>query len=116
MPDVSAEIKELEDHFDDDTESIITNERYVYISSIIGECLTKAKKGEKLSTSDKIDRFVTNRFLHFRFLHWLCLSYIMYLSQQLVDSLPIGQMIHCLASGLFREQEPYLRTFTVPAG
>lgn len=37
MPDVSAEIKELEDHFDDDTESIITNERYVYISSIIGE-------------------------------------------------------------------------------
>ena len=63
MPDVSAEIKELEDHFDDDTESIITNERYVYISSIIGECLTKAKKGEKLSTSDKIDRIVTNRFL-----------------------------------------------------
>ena len=62
MPDVSAEIKELEDHFDDDTESIITNERYVYISSIIGECLTKAKKGEKLSTSDKIDRIVTNRF------------------------------------------------------
>lgn len=62
MPDVSAEIKELENHFDDDTESIITNERYVYISSIIGECLTKAKKGEKLSTSDKIDRFVTNRF------------------------------------------------------
>lgn len=62
MPDVSAEIKELEDHFDDDTESIITNERYVYISSIIGECLTKAKKGEKLSISDKIDRFVTNRF------------------------------------------------------
>ena len=62
MPDVSAEIRELEDHFDDDTESIITNERYVYISSIIGECLTKAKKGEKLSTSDKIDRFVTNRF------------------------------------------------------
>ena len=55
-------------------------------------------------------------FLHFRFLHWLCLSYIMYLSQQLVDSLPIGQMIHCLASGLFREQEPYLRIFTVPAG
>ncbi len=37
--------KELEDHFDDDTESIITNERYVYISSIIGECLTKSKEG-----------------------------------------------------------------------
>ena len=62
VPDVSAEIKELEDKFDDDTESIITNERYVYISSIIGECLTKSRKGEKLSTSDKIDRIVTNRF------------------------------------------------------
>ena len=62
VPDVSAEIKELEDRFDDDTESIITNERYVYISSIIGECLTKSRKGEKLSTSDKIDRIVTNRF------------------------------------------------------
>ena len=61
--DVSYEIKELEDTFDDDTESIITNERYVYISSIIGECVTKAKKGEKLTTSDKIDRIVTNRWL-----------------------------------------------------
>ena len=61
--DVSSEIKELEDTFDDDTESIITNERYVYISSIIGECVTKAKKGEKLTTSDKIDRIVTNRWL-----------------------------------------------------
>ena len=35
-PDVSAEIEEMEDEFDDDTESIITNERYTYISSIIG--------------------------------------------------------------------------------
>lgn len=60
--DVSSEINELEDAFDDDTESIITNERYVYISSIIGDCVTKAKKGEKLSTSDKIDKIVTNRW------------------------------------------------------
>lgn len=60
-PDVSAEVKKLEDMFDDDTESIITNERYVYISSIIGDCVTKAKNGEKLSISDKIDRVVTNR-------------------------------------------------------
>ena len=59
---VSAEIKEMEDEFDDDTESIITNERYVYISSIIGQCVTKARK-DKLSTSDKIDRIVTNRWL-----------------------------------------------------
>ncbi|MBO5279407.1 MAG: ferrous iron transport protein B [Lachnospiraceae bacterium] len=62
VPDVSAEIKALEDAFDDDTESIITNERYVYISSIIGECCTKSKKGAE-TVSDKIDKIVTNRFL-----------------------------------------------------
>ena len=62
VPEVDAEIKELEDKFDDDTESIITNERYVYISSIIGDCLKKAKK-KALTTSDKIDRIVTNRWL-----------------------------------------------------
>ena len=62
-PDVSYEIKKLEDAFDDDTESIITNERYVYISSIIEECVTKKKSSEKLSVSDKIDRIVTNRIL-----------------------------------------------------
>lgn len=62
VPDVSAYIKQLEESFDDDTESIITNERYVYISSIIGECCTK-KDVKKLSVSDKIDRIVTNRWL-----------------------------------------------------
>ena len=62
VPDVSAQIKMLEDTFDDDTESIITNERYTYITSIIHDCVTKAK-GEKLTTSDKIDRIVTNRIL-----------------------------------------------------
>lgn len=116
MPDVSAEIKELEDHFDDDTESIITNERYVYISSIIGECLTKAKKGEKLSTSDKIDRFVTNRFFALP-IFALVMFIVYYVSITTVGGfLTDWTMIHCLASGLFREQEPYLRTFTVPAG
>ena len=62
VPDVSSEIKQLEDKFDDDTESIITNERYVYISSIIGDCVTKNKKNA-MTTSDKIDRIVTNRWL-----------------------------------------------------
>ena len=61
VPEVSNEIKQMEEAFDDDTESIITNERYVYISSIIGDCVTKAKM-EKLTTSDKIDRIVTNRW------------------------------------------------------
>jgi ferrous iron transport protein B len=62
VPDVTAEIEALETEFDDDTESIITNERYVYISSIIGDCVTKNTK-KTLTTSDKIDRIVTNRWL-----------------------------------------------------
>ncbi len=62
-PDVSAEVKALEDKFDDDTESIITNERYTYITSIIGKCVKKAQGSEKLTLSDKIDRIVTNRIL-----------------------------------------------------
>ena len=62
VPDVSAEIKQMEEAFDDDTESVITNERYVYISSIIGECVKKANSKEKLTVSDKIDKIVTNRF------------------------------------------------------
>ena len=62
VPDVSNEIKALEDAFDDDTETIITNERYVYISSIIGKCVTKGQKGG-MTVSDKIDRIVTNRWL-----------------------------------------------------
>jgi len=63
VPDVSAEIETLEKEFDDDTESIITNERYTYISSIIGECVKKAHSKDKLTTSDKIDKIVTNRIL-----------------------------------------------------
>ena len=61
VPNVEAEIKDLEKTFDDDTESIITNERYVYISSIIKECVTK-NKARTMTTSDKIDRIVTNRW------------------------------------------------------
>lgn len=63
VPDVNAEIKQLEEEFDDDTESIITNERYVYISNIIDRCITKKNRKEKLTVSDKIDKIVTNRFL-----------------------------------------------------
>lgn len=62
VPDVSEEITKLEEAFDDDTESIITNERYEYISSIIDQCSVKSDKG-KLTISDKIDCIVTNRIL-----------------------------------------------------
>ena len=62
VPDVTEEITRIERELDDDTESIITNERYVYISSIIDQCFTRNKKNG-LTVSDKIDRIVTNRFL-----------------------------------------------------
>lgn len=62
IPNVETEIKALEDKFDDDTESIITNERYNYISEVIGECVSKGNKGG-LTLSDKIDKIVTNRWL-----------------------------------------------------
>ena len=61
-PNVESIITEAENAMDDDSESIITNERYNYIASIIGGCLTKGSK-ETLTTSDKIDRIVTNRWL-----------------------------------------------------
>ena len=61
-PDIEELIQKAEEKWDDDSESIITNERYVYISSIIQKCCTKNKQGT-LSISDKIDRIVTNRWL-----------------------------------------------------
>ncbi len=61
-PDVEDIIKKAEAEFDDDPESIITNERYTYITSIIGSCYKKAGK-QKLTISDKIDKIVTNRIL-----------------------------------------------------
>lgn len=59
---IEADIKAAEDECDDDAESIITNERYIYIASLMKGCYKKAKVGQ-LSTSDKIDRVVTNRIL-----------------------------------------------------
>ncbi len=59
---IENDIKAIENKFDDDAESIITNERYNYIGSIIGDVLKK-KNSAALTTSDKIDRIVTNRWL-----------------------------------------------------
>lgn len=58
---IEKDIQMCEKELDDDAESIITNERYIYIASIIKNCYKKKSSG-KLSTSDKIDRVVTNRF------------------------------------------------------
>lgn len=61
-PDVSKLSEQLETEFEDDVESIITNERYEYISGIIGDCIQKANR-EKLTLTDRIDKIVTNRIL-----------------------------------------------------
>ena len=62
MQHIEADIKAAEKELDDDAESIITNERYVYIAQIIKGCYKKKQAGG-LSTSDKIDKIVTNRWL-----------------------------------------------------
>lgn len=59
---IEKDINAVEEELDDDAESIITNERYVYIGEMIKGCYKKKSAG-KLSTSDKIDKVVTNRFL-----------------------------------------------------
>ena len=59
---IEEDIRKVEEEMDDDAESIITNERYVYIGELIKSCLKKASTA-KMSTSDKIDRIVTNRVL-----------------------------------------------------
>ena len=59
---IEEDIKAAEKELDDDAESIITNERYVYIAEIIKACYKKKKAGQ-LSASDKIDKIVTNRWL-----------------------------------------------------
>ena len=59
---IETDIKAAETELDDDAESIITNERYVYIAEVIKACYKKKNAG-KLSVSDKIDRVVTNRWL-----------------------------------------------------
>ncbi len=59
---IEKDIVSCENEMDDDAESIITNERYLYITSIIKDCMTKKNKGG-MTVSDKIDRIVTNRWL-----------------------------------------------------
>ena len=59
---IENDIKAAEDELDDDAESIITNERYIYIAEILKGCYKKKSAGQ-LSTSDKIDKVVTNRWL-----------------------------------------------------
>ena len=79
MAAVNTEVTRLEKETDDDTESIITDERYTYIGSVIDKAVKKS--GKKLSTSDKIDKIVTNRILGIPifaavmwFVYYICVS------------------------------------------
>ena len=79
MAAVNTEVTHLEKETDDDTESIITDERYTYIGSVIDKAVKKS--GKKLSTSDKIDKIVTNRILGIPifaavmwFVYYICVS------------------------------------------
>ena len=60
---IEKAIKDCENEMDDDAESIITNQRYAYISKLVATCVKKGKPKGSLTTSDKIDRIVTNRWL-----------------------------------------------------
>ncbi|MCQ2437926.1 MAG: ferrous iron transport protein B, partial [Clostridia bacterium] len=60
---IEAKIKECEAEMDDDAESIITNQRYAYINKLVTSCVVKGHKKGSLTTSDKIDRIITNRWL-----------------------------------------------------
>ena len=79
MAAVNTEVTRLKKEMDDDTESIITDERYTYIGSVIDRAVKKS--GKKLSTSDKIDKIVTNRILGIPifaavmwFVYYICVS------------------------------------------
>ena len=63
MAHIEEHIKDCENEMDDDAESIITNQRYAYIAKVVQSAVKKKHSGTKLSTSDKIDRIVTNRIL-----------------------------------------------------
>ena len=82
---IEKDIQAAEKELDDDAESIITNERYIYIASIIKSCYKKKNKG-KLTTSDKIDKVVTNRWLGLP-IFAVIMFLVYYISMQTVGSM-----------------------------
>ena len=82
---IEKDIQAAEKELDDDAESIITNERYIYIASIIKSCYKKKNKG-KLTTSDKIDKVVTNRWLGLP-IFAIIMFLVYYISMQTVGSM-----------------------------
>ena len=89
---IEEDIKAAETELDDDAESIITNERYVYIAQLIKGCYKK-KSSEKLSTSDKIDKIVTNRWLGLPIF-----AVVMFLVYYIALPRPTGRTTACSAT------------------
>ena len=106
---IEKDIKSVEARFDDDAESIITNERYLYIENIVKKCCKKKNPG-RLTTSDKIDSVLTNRILAlpiFAIIMWL----VYYLSIGSVGNWTVGFM----NDGLFGSFKEAVAEGTLPA-
>ena len=114
--DIRNQIEEListcEERMDDDSESIITIERYSYIDSLIGKCVKSKSKG-KLSTSDKIDQIVTNRVLAlpiFAFVmflvYFISISTVGTMMTDWTNESLFGEIVPEFIEGFFNEQTP----------
>ena len=109
VPDVEAIIKKTEDAMDDDAESIITNERYEYISSIIKDSYVKKNKGQ-MTISDKIDRIVTNRILALP-IFALVMTIVYYVSVTTVGT----WLVDWVNEGVFADGWSFFGLFDVPS-
>ena len=95
---IDNDIRKVEEEYDDDAESIITNDRYNYIVGLMGDCYKKKNKG-RLSTSDKIDSIVTNRILAipiFILLMW----FVYFISIGSIGEWTVGFMNETLFGGI----------------
>ncbi len=73
---LEAHVTDCEDELDDDSESIITNQRYAYISSVVDKAVRKKARADNLTTSDRVDRIVTNRILGLPI--FVCIMFLVY--------------------------------------
>ena len=102
---IEQDIKAVEGEMDDDAESVITNERYLYISSILKACYKKRSAG-KLSVSDKIDKIVTNRWLALPiFVVVMFLVYALAMGKSIADGgIGIGTFLTDWTNDVFGEE------------
>lgn len=120
---IEADIQAAEKELDDDAESIITNERYVSIAEMITGCYSKARSGE-LSTSDRIDRVVTNRWLGLPIfalimflVYWIAMVGIGTPATDFVNDKVFGEGFHLIQDGGYgKVQEEYANASAVADG